>query len=275
MKFSASMLNTWMECPKKAHFKEILKVKEEQHAKTTFGTCVHSALELYNTIGDVDMAITHFEEIWADPSAVDAEIDIWPSNLNWIDLRDRGLQAIRKFHEDSRWEKRNIIANEYKFLVPFGDHELSGIIDNLELTGPKKSRELRVVDYKTSSRLPSQLQLRFSLQFTIYLYATTQREFWIDIEGGAKKFEELKDAKRRGVWYAIWQNRALDVGPRNDLDMQRLYRLLLEVEQAVEKEVYVPNISGESCLWCPYTRVCAATIPLAEEIELAKSQYIK
>lgn len=275
MRFSPSMIKTWMVCPKQAHFKEILNLPEGQHAKTSFGTCIHSALELYNVTGDVDMAVEHFKEAWDDPSILDAEIDVWPPRTSWGELNQRGIQAVIKFHEDNRWETRNIIAAEHKFLVPFGDHVLSGIIDSLELVGSGKKKELRIIDYKTSSYTPTHLQLRFDVQFTVYMYATLLPQFWVDIEGGEQLFEDLLEVRRRGVWYSIWHQKTLDVGPREELDLQRLYRVLDEIERAVESDVYVPSIDGNACMWCAYTHVCPSTIPLAEEVEIVRRERLR
>jgi RecB family exonuclease len=250
MRFSASMLKTWMSCPQQAKFKDVLRLPEAQHAKTTYGTCIHDALELYNNSGDAAAAEARFLETWANPEILDAVIDMWPQNTSYMELRERGVKAVRKFHEDNKWETRTIVANEHKFVVPFGEHTLSGIIDNLEITGSGKNRELRVIDYKTSSYTPSHLELRLDIQFTIYLYATHQEAFWHDVPNGEELYEKLKDTRRRGIWYSIWNHRTTDVGLRNELDMERLYRVLIEVERAIEHEVFVPNIKGDACMWC-------------------------
>ena len=274
MRFSASKVRTWMDCPKQAHFKHVLKMPESQHAKTTYGTCIHDALERYNTNGDVDAAVERFKETWEDPSILDAVIDTWPSNTSWPELRERGILAIQRYHEDNKWETRTIVANEHSFLVPFGEHTLSGFVDNLEIVGSGKNMELRVIDFKSSSYIPTHLELRMNIQFTIYMYASMQPEFWHDIPNGEELYEKLKDVRRRGIWYSVWQHKTVDVGPRNEMDYERLYRVLLEIERAIEHDVYVPNIKGDSCIWCPYTNLCPAVIPLAQEVELAKIERV-
>lgn len=270
MRFSASMIKTWMKCPLQARFKEVLQLPEMQHAKTTFGTCIHDALELYNNSGNVDAAIVRFKETWDEPSILNAEIDVWPQNTSWAELRERGIRSIQRFHEDNKWESRVIVANEHKFLVPFGEHTLSGIVDNIEITGSGKNKELRIIDYKTSSYVPTHIQLRMDVQFTAYIYASEQEEFWHDIPNGEELFDTLQGVRRRGIWYSIWNHRTVDVGPRNELDMERLYRVMLEIERAMERDVYVPNISADSCMWCSYINLCAVTIPLAQEVEIAR-----
>jgi RecB family exonuclease len=192
---------------------------------------------------------------------------VWPPNMSYNDLRQRGIEDLRRYADDNKWAQREILATEHKFEVPFGDHELSGIVDVLEIHGKGARKELRVVDYKTSSRLPTFEQLRFNCQFSIYMLATEQPEFWVNIPNGEKLFEDLVGVPRRGIWYSLWHHKARDVGPRHDEDYMRLYRVMQEIEKAVEADVYVPNISADGCMFCPYTRLCAVTIPIADEIE--------
>jgi len=275
MRYSASMMSTWMRCPQQAKFKSVLKLPESQHAKTTYGTCVHEALELLNKTGDIEKAVARFKETWDDPTILDAEIDVWPQNLSWGSLNERGVSAIRRYHDDNKWETRKILASEHRFLVPFGKHTLSGIIDNLEITGAGANKELRIIDYKTSSYVPTFLELRSNTQFSCYFWATHQPEFWENIPDGEKLFESLKNTKRRGVWYSLWNHRTVDVGPRNDLDYERLYRVMLEIERALEADVYMPNLSAESCMYCSYIDLCAVTIPITQEVEIARRERIE
>lgn len=275
MRFSASMVKRWMECPKQAHFHDIMRLPSPQHAKTTYGTCQHDALELLNNTGDVDAAVARFKETWEEPGILKAEIDVWPQNTSWGDLKQRGIASILKFHEDNSWEGRIVVASEHSFLVPFGEHTLSGLVDYLEIIGKGKKRSLRVMDLKTSSYKPSHLQLRFNIQFTLYIYASEQPEFWEDIPHGEELFAEFEGQPREAYWYSLWDQRMTEVGTRTDLDIMRLYRVALEIENAIEKEVYVPSISGVACLYCPYDHLCAAVIPLREVLEEARAERIR
>ncbi len=270
------MIKGWISCPKQMHFKDILKIPEGQHAKTTYGTCIHDALETYNSDGDIKASIERFKETWENPSLLNAEITVWPPKTTWGELKMRGVQALEIFHENSKWETRTILATEHKFVVPFGDHVLSGIVDSLETMGPeKKPKELRVIDYKTSYKTPTHMELRFDIQFSIYLYASQQAEFWEGIKDGEEHFERLSGTQRRGVWYSLWNHKMTDVGVRTEEDMMRLYRVLLEIEKAVENEVYVPNLTGESCMWCSYTDYCAVVIPVRHVLDEARAERIR
>lgn len=260
------MLKTWMTCPKQAHFKDILNMPESQHCKTTYGTCIHDALEVLNNTRDLRKAQQRFLTTWDNPAILDAEIDVWPANMTWGSLKVRGLEALANYEELEGWNTKKILATEHKFVVPFGEHTLSGIVDSLEVQGSGKAARLYVVDYKTSSYFPTHIELRTNIQFTIYMYAATQPEFWEGIEDGKKHFEKYRGLDVKGVWYSMWHGRKTEVGRRTDLDLMRLYRLLTEIEKAIEHDVYVPSISADSCIYCPYTEICGVAIPIVEDI---------
>lgn len=272
MRLSASSIKRWMECPKKSHYKDILHLPEPQHAKTSYGTCIHEAIDILNKTGDVKAAVERFKVTWDDPSILKATIDVWPQHTSWGDLRQRGIAAIIKFDQDNRWEDRIVVASEHPFLVPFGEHTLSGFVDYLEIVGKGKKRELRIVDLKTSSKVPTHLELRFNCQFSTYYYSSQQPEFWEDIPNGEELFAEFDGKPRQIYWYNLWSGRMIDCGPRTDLDFMRLYRAALEIEQAIEKEVFVPDISGKVCLFCAYSHLCAVTIPVSDALAEARAE---
>jgi hypothetical protein len=60
------------------------------------------------------------------------------------------------------------------------------------------------------------------------------------------------------------QNKEINCGRRDDLDFMRLYRCCQEIAKAIDLDVHVPSISGDSCMWCSYTDVCKAYIPRLE-----------
>lgn len=144
MKLSPSALKTWMSCSLQARFKEIENRPSKINAKTTYGTCMHDALEYYNLSGDINGAIDRFKATWKDPSLLNAVPDWWPRNTTYGDLLKRGVATLETYHKKNVWDKRDIIAAEHRFCVPIGDHLLSGIVDLIEARG----KELTIVDYK-------------------------------------------------------------------------------------------------------------------------------
>lgn len=271
MKFNASMIGVWMKCPLQARYNETRDKPRVQNAAASFGTCVHEALDQYNKTGDMDRAVQRFLETWEDPSILGVEPDVWPRRMTYGGLRETGVQMLTDYHETASWSKREVVAAEHRFCVPFGDHLLSGIVDVLEAT----PRALKIVDYKTNSSQPMLDSLYLNIQFTIYYYASLQPEFWMGFDDGTGKYpgmengeelyERFKNKDRTPIWYHLRKNKAINCGKRDDLDFMRLYRCCQEIAKAIEKDVYVPSISGDSCVWCDHTDVCKAFIPPHQE----------
>jgi CRISPR/Cas system-associated exonuclease Cas4 (RecB family) len=148
MKLSPSALKTWMSCPLQARFKEVEQRPSKINAKTTYGTCMHDALEFYNLSGDITETINRFKATWKDPSLLNAVPDWWPKNTTYGDLLKKGIATLESYHKKNVWDKRDIIAAEHKFCVPIGDHLLNGIVDLIEARPLGKHTELSIIDYK-------------------------------------------------------------------------------------------------------------------------------
>lgn len=273
------MLKTWSTCQLQARFAEVEKRERRIHAKTAFGTCIHDALEKYNWTGDVEAAKERFKYTWQNPDYLSAEPQIW-KGVQFGTLMSKGLQILDEYHEKQRWESREIVGIEHKFCVPIGEHEVSGIVDLLEY---KKSGRgvptLRIVDYKTTSKKPTLQALKLDLQFSIYYWASLQPEFWMGwqpelekyppMKDGANLYDRFMDSERRCVWYHLWGNTEIDAGAREDEDFLRMYRLLEGIQQAVEKEVFIPSINAESCTFCDFKDICPAVAPILHKLDEA------
>lgn len=253
-----STLKIWMLCPLQAKFRTIERLPSRQNAKASFGSIIHYCLEAYNQGTEIDTCIQIFKDFWAEPDRLGVKPDYWPKYTSYGSLREKGIEILQLYHDKNKWENRQVLASEHSFLVPFGDHQLQGSVDHVEVKKAGNGRRtLRIVDFKTTSKAPTIVQLRLDQQFTVYIYASLQKEFWVGngaeypgIVDGERLYEELQDVPRRGVWYHLMTNKELNAGPRDDGDFMRLYRSACEIQKAVERDVYVPSISGESCTWC-------------------------
>ena len=129
--------------------------------------------------------------------------------------------------------------------------------------------ESMVVTHNTGFR-PNGDNLRMDIQFSIYMYASTQPEFWMGndtnidrykgVPDGALLYDKYMDSERSGIWYDLRNNKEYNVGPRTIRDYDRLELLCNSVERAYEKEVFVPSISGDTCRICSYQDICPAYI---------------
>ncbi len=281
MRFSASRLKLWMQCPLQAKFRYEDNEPRLVNAKAAFGTAVHAGLQIYNQTQDTDKAIVHFLDLWDHPEKMDSVPQWWPRNTSFGGLRKRGQEIIKDVHLRTAWDSRMVLATEHRFLVPMGDHELTGYVDLLEVRRSGKGKDiLRVVDYKTSSYQPNMGALALDVQFTIYIYATTRPEFWLGngpdfppIDNGEWAQTMYGDMPRRAIWYHLWGMKEIDAGPRGEKDFERLYRVMDEVARASELGIYVPKI-GENCTLCDYQEPCGMTIPTAVELREQDEAWI-
>jgi RecB family exonuclease len=266
VRFSATRLKMWMTCPLQAHYRYDRDLPRKTTSKMLFGSIIHSALERYNNTGDLESAIEQFRSEWgaADPN-------VWLKGSDYASLRDKGPQILKTVAASYRFQDRRVLGTEVPFLVPFGDHELHGYVDVIETQRSGTGAELlKIIDYKTSSRSPTVAELALDIQFTVYHYAVSCREFWVGVSGnpafpGIEQGEWLwetvaKGVPKRCIWWGLWTGKQLDAGPRTDVDYGRLYRLCEQIAKASNAEIYVPKI-GESCTWCDYTDPCAMEIP--------------
>lgn len=263
MKFSPSKIRAFMSCSLMAKFNYEDQVPQLQNAAASFGTAVHLALELYNETQDEQAAIDCFLYAWDNPEEFDINPQFYFPRTSYGDYRERGVKFIQNYVESYKWIKRDIIATEHRFCVDMGEHQLSGVVDILETE--VGSKELKIVDLKTGKR-PNANNLHFDIQFTSYLYAAQQKQFWcgyepeIDkyqgFENGEELWERYKDYEFTGVWYDLRNAKEYPVGPRTQLDYQKLYRCLDSIARIVELDAYMPDISGDTCGICSYKDIC-------------------
>jgi RecB family exonuclease len=252
-----------MKCSLQARYKYIEALPDKSNAAAAFGSAVHMALELYNNVHDVDVAERAFLEMWDNPDEFDLAIDVWPPRTSFGAYRERGIDFIRKYHEENKWIKKEIIATEHRFCVPLGNHFISGIIDLIEV--PEKTTTLKIIDFKSGFR-PNSMNLNHDIQFSTYLYAPTQKEFWCGSDEDRKKYtgfpngEELWDRFQSyetvGIWYDLRNTKEYNVGPRDQDDYDKLLMCIEQIARAIELEVFVPDISGDSCGLCSYRDIC-------------------
>lgn len=280
MRFSASRLKQWMNCSLAGHLKYDENLQSlGNNAKGVFGTCIHKALEEYNQGAPVGTAVGTFLDLWTNPEKVGAPTEtlVWPRSMTFGGLKERGITVLKDMDDRMKLEQRHVIAVEHPFLVPFGRHELNGVVDLLEVRKSGKGRNLlRIVDYKSASKQPNFGELYLDIQFTVYAYASLQPEFWFGngpdyppVTNAEWAYEMFGDLPRRPIWFHLMAHppKEIDAGPRDDADFMRLYRLADEIERAQAEKVFVPRI-GEHCTICDFRdNGCPVTIPTREDVQ--------
>jgi hypothetical protein len=269
---SASFLKRWKECPLQAKFVYSLNLKGQTNGYMAFGSVAHRAFEILNNSNDLEFAIDQFERFWRNPSEMGIRVDWWPPKLNWGDCLDFGRDFLVYWDEQFAITKREVIAAEHKFKVPFGSegYEMIGFVDLIQITKNKRGkRTLEIMDLKTSARKPTVAELGLDIQFTVYDYASHQPEFWESIPGGADIHKEFAGKDRALTWLGLKQQKSIGAGTRQWVDYERLYRIVQEIDKAVQFDVHVPTLDPKACERCDFTAECPTRIPTQDEINEA------
>lgn len=269
MIFSASKLGMWQRCPLQAHYRYDLHLPREQNAAATFGIVLHDALEFYVTGGDYAKSRSRFLWHWHHPEEMNLEEGRYPQRTSHGSYLKLGLSILEDFHQRNRFDQAEVLGLEIPFMVPFGEHFLTGYIDRLEIRKNHKGIDVvRIVDYKSKGSQPTVAELMLDVQFTVYSFAIGCREFWtgmvdpdnpVLLDGDEPKFPGLPDGEAlwarcqdmptRAIWYHLRKQKELDAGPRDNHDYMRLYRVCQQIQKAEIAGVFVPKI-GEACGLC-------------------------
>lgn len=246
-----------------------------QLSATAFGTVVHHAVQVLETMHDaedpaaLDTALATFAHYWMPENIgeLTEPVDEWLPRQTYGGLRDRGIHTIRDYYallvQDT---EAKLLALELTFEVPIdlgpvGIHILTGTIDRLSIRKYKRIPYINVEDFKTG-RQPT--YLRYSPQWTVYAWASLQREFWDPWPDANERWKASLNLARRGTWIDLAKNKRVDAGWRSEQDYGRLKVALAEYVRAVQSDIYPLSMSGENCLYCPFRETCGG-IPLPDE----------
>jgi len=268
MKVNPSLLKSFQSCAYKYKMaRDNPDVVELQSGAASYGTLVHKCIEMYLLGRPVEDCVDFFNTVWTEPGLMGIQPDYYPPRTSHGAYRTKGIAAIEGFHEEHRWSTREVLATEFRFCIPFGNHFISGIVDALEYDADTDT--LHIIDFKTGYR-PNADNLRFDIQFLSYVIAIRTKGFWCGYEPEIEKYtgfpngEELLarfvDSSVVASWYDLRNSKEYEVGEKTDRDVERLHLLCDQMEKAIERDVFVPTITGDSCRWCAYQEICPAYV---------------
>lgn len=189
MQGSASKINCWRRCQKKAFFQYVLDIERViQSIAPSRGSLLHKCLEYHYSGKDWT---TPINELRVDLEAVfDEERELWTNLPDELYRIVRGyLNTYRE--EDTRF---NVLATEVHFELPLpGGHVYEGYIDKIE-EEPEQDR-LWVVDYKTTGEIPDVTELFMDVPTCMYAKALASGIIKVPVKKGQKvgiKFDHLK-----------------------------------------------------------------------------------
>jgi len=271
-----SDLKTWAKCPLMYKYQYIDVVPRLQSGALTYGSIIHECVMWMELNQDLETAIKRFHYYWDDPTRLGPEyrIDYYVRGTNWRKYHEDGPKVLSNWWAIIQWDSALVLGREFTFDVPIGDgHELHGTIDKLEISyyGKLDTYAVKISDYKTNKKTPTYGYLEEDLQFSAYGYATTLLTFWEQLcaangwppEQAVVLFEKYKDLPRRGEWVALTEPKRMDAGERTERHYNRLVMAINALGLSVAMRIFVPNISGESCLYCDFREHCG--MPPREE----------
>lgn len=291
-----SDLTAWQRCPAEFAY-SAMGVRDDQNSASAWGTVVHHALHVLERYRDLDRAIETFLYYW-HPHNIDQLTepipkDGWLPRQGYNDLRQRGVEILRRYAEWVRDDDHELLALEYDFLVPLRGtaYWLAGTVDRLAVRWHRKAEVLCIDDWKSGRQ---KWGLRHNVQGTLYAYASLQPEFWNGAQATvrrpfrpeavqyrskgfteqqaldparypqrgeelARRFGLMDDeriAPRRFTWINLKEMRWRDGGYREELDYRRLRLAVEQVAASIEAGIYPLTLNGETCEYCVFRNTC-------------------
>ena len=146
---SVTALNTYLLCPRKFFYNNILRLPRAKPSYMAFGTAVHKALEIFfkefqktNFLPDLKLLTETFEK------AIQKETLTLEEKNRWT---KKGKEILTTYFENYKNEFKKPIFLE-KFLKTYlEDIAISGKLDKIEYLDAEK-RTIKVIDYKTGNQ---------------------------------------------------------------------------------------------------------------------------
>ena len=178
-------------------------------------------------------------------------------------LTDMGIALLEKFDSYKHHSRyRPFLDNRGKPLVEYGFHlpldienednmYLYGYIDVIERDG---KGNVRIVDYKTGSRVYADDKKNIDMQPMVYQYAYTHQ----------KKHKEIPEPKgKEQVGYILLHKKKIELTPYMrsmlDVDNARILDIIKNFIKGVKNEVFIPlGYNDRTCGWCDYKESCKA-----------------
>ncbi len=251
--YSYSRIGCFEQCPRKYKFRYIEKpdIEVAQGIEAYMGTIVHESLEQCYRLAQWDKIMTrdellaYYRRRWEE--ARPADLKIVRSEFTEEDYIRKGEKALEQYYERHHpFDQEMTLGLEQQVIFaldPDGKYKMQGYIDRLSRD---KQGCLRVQDYKTSGRLPTQPEADNDNQLALYQIAV--QEMWPDNNG-----IEL-------VWHYLQFDTAL-ISHREPAQLEALRQEYIDkirkIEWAEELGNF-PAIETNLCDWCEYYDLCPA-----------------
>ncbi|MFA6493271.1 MAG: UvrD-helicase domain-containing protein [Patescibacteria group bacterium] len=151
---SPTALNTFLQCPQRFFYDNILRVPKAKDFNQSYGTAIHFALDRFFKTYKKDLILPTKIKL-VDWFKEGLEDEIMPEK-DYERALNTGSEVLKTYYDTylEIWQKRGVpIATEFNFGfhdVHFDNVPITGRIDKIELID-SISNKVRIIDYKTSS----------------------------------------------------------------------------------------------------------------------------
>lgn len=262
MRTSHSALDTFKQCPQKYKFQEIDRKKAPKSKEALFGTAVHSVLNymfsrnpIFPTLEEI---LAQFRSLIVQSKIPDTEKERYKA---------LGERVLKNFYVKNPPWNFNTIDLESRFEVALDDpqtgrnHVLVGKIDRIDKLSDDN---YEIIDYKTSSKLPSQESVDTNAQLSIYQLGLMKRWPHLNPDNITLSLYFLRAEEKLSTKRTAEKLHATETNILHDL-------------RTIEKKIVdndFPPTPSALCNWCGYRPICPAwrhlydkeKTPLAEKI---------
>jgi putative RecB family exonuclease len=251
--YSHSRLASFEDCPRKFHYRYVLKIPSETESVEAFvGKRVHEVLErLYLATGrgrvpSLPQVVQRYFQLFDD--AYDAERVSIVRTENPLDFyRELGAQCLRNYYPAHYpFDADETLALEERVAFDLGSEgnrrvRFQGFVDRIARA---RDGAIEIHDYKTSARVPTQAELDEDRQLALYQIGLTRR--W-----GAGQRVRL-------VWHFLRRGRTC-TSTRSAEQLQDLRERTLELIGRIRGETRFEAKPSTLCRWCEYRARCPAS----------------
>lgn len=235
-KLSYSSISTYLDCPKKWHYRYVEKIPEKPKHFFSFGKSMHSALEfLYqaDAAPPLEKLLRFYYENWINEGYDTVELE---------DAKKKeGEGILRQYYDKNVPGFRRPLHTELKFGF---DKEfcvqgvaIRGVIDRVD---EAEGGRIAILDYKTGKPFPRN-RVKADEQLTLYQIACEQ------ILG--RPVESL-------ILYHLPSQTPHRSGPHGADLVEALTEKVVRVAERIRGEDFAPAPSETKCNWCDYRTYC-------------------
>ncbi len=263
--YSHSRLSTFEKCPLQYRFRYLDRIKRDTQGIEAFaGNRVHEVLEkLYRDLlmsrrPSLDELVSLYHRNWEE--AFSDKVTIVKTEYTADHYRKVGERCVKGYYRRYEpFDQATTLGLEEKVQLSLdadGRYQMQGYIDRLARAG---HGVYEIHDYKTSSSLPSDADLRKDRQLTLYQMAVE------------KRFPDVQEV--RLVWHYLAFDQEL-TSARTPAEVDEQRRQTMRLIDAIERTREFPPKESALCRWCEYRGICPVQKHLVKVESLPRNEFM-